>query len=247
MCGSCLNGLRAGRLGQVTLVDPRAVKSSTRVSLLHALVHAESYAIDLSWDMVARFGPRSPRGGSGAMPREFFDDWSRIAGEESRHYSLWHRRLGELGRSYGFMPAHAALWEAALKTSDDVLERLAVVHMVIEARGLDTFLPALARLERGGDEASVAIIKANHEEEVTHVGAGLRWFRFVCAERGIDDAIGEFHRIVRAKFGALKPPFNHAARLRAGMGQEWYMPLAMDAGAGAADAASAGEGGSDKE
>lgn len=39
------------------MTDPRKVKSSTRVTLVHALVHAEAYAMDLSWDIVARCGP----------------------------------------------------------------------------------------------------------------------------------------------------------------------------------------------
>ena len=44
------------RPSDVTMVPPAAVKSNSRLQKLHALVHAESYAIDLSWDMVVRFG-----------------------------------------------------------------------------------------------------------------------------------------------------------------------------------------------
>jgi Protein of unknown function (DUF455) len=36
-----------------------------------------------------------------------------------------------------------------------------------------------------------------------------------------------FHALIRAHFhGPLKPPFNDAARARAGFGPEWYLPLA---------------------
>lgn len=101
------------------------------------------------------------------MPRAFFDDWVKVAGEEAKHYSLWHARLGELGKTYGYVPArrccgvcilvcarpvgaciprmgryipaHATLWDSAEKTAGDILERLAIVHMVHEARGLDTY------------------------------------------------------------------------------------------------------------
>lgn len=66
----------------------------------------------------------------------------------------------------------------------------------------------------------------NHAEEITHVAAGVRWFVHVCAARGVADPVAEFHRIVRSKFGSLKPPFNDASRLAAGMTPEWYMPLA---------------------
>ena len=47
---------RPARPAGVTLVAPLRVKSSTRRHMLHSLVHAESYAIDLAWDLIARFG-----------------------------------------------------------------------------------------------------------------------------------------------------------------------------------------------
>lgn len=40
-----------------------------RTSLLHSIAHIESYAIDLSWDIVARFQ---------GMPKEFYDDWVQV-------------------------------------------------------------------------------------------------------------------------------------------------------------------------
>src|SRR5688500_5100658 len=39
-----------------------------RVALLHALAHIELNAIDLAWDLVARFC-------DAGLPRGFFDDW----------------------------------------------------------------------------------------------------------------------------------------------------------------------------
>jgi uncharacterized ferritin-like protein (DUF455 family) len=71
---------------------------------------------------------------------------------------------------------------------------------------------------------------------VEHVRLGLKWFRWVAARRreragatasGEADHVALFHDIVRrCHNGPLRPPFNHEARETAGMGQEWYMPLA---------------------
>ena len=43
-----------------------------RTALLHALAHIELNAIDLAWDIVARFA-------ANRLPRAFFDDWVGVA------------------------------------------------------------------------------------------------------------------------------------------------------------------------
>ncbi|RLN37391.1 hypothetical protein BBO99_00003862 [Phytophthora kernoviae] len=185
------------------------------------LAHAESYAIDLMWDIVARFMPLN-------LPRAFYDDWVRIAGEEADHFNSWAHRLTELGSFYGDLTGHEGLWDAAYETRDNILARLAVVHLVHEARGLDVFPNAVQRFKKASDEVSLTIIHKNYREETTHVGAGVRWFRYVC-ERDGEDAIGKFHEIVPQYYkGTLKPPFNTEARDKAGMLEEWYLPLSID-------------------
>ena len=105
-----------------------------RIALLHALAHIELNAIDLAWDLIARFGVR---GSATGWPRAFFDDWVAVAAEEAEHFSLLSDRLAALGSVYGDLPAHDGLWEAAAATAHDLLARLAVVPLVLEARGLD--------------------------------------------------------------------------------------------------------------
>jgi len=122
-----------------------------RIALLHALAHIELNAIDLGWDIVARFA------GEG-LPRDFFDDWIGVAAEEAGHFELLVARLADFGARYGDLPAHDGLWESALATADDLLARLAVVPLVLEARGLDVTPQMAARLERAGDAQSAAIL-----------------------------------------------------------------------------------------
>lgn len=66
------------------------------------------------------------------MPREFFTDFVKVAQDEGRHFSLLAIRLGELGSSYGALPAHDGLWDSAIATSNDLLARLAIEHCVHE-------------------------------------------------------------------------------------------------------------------
>jgi uncharacterized ferritin-like protein (DUF455 family) len=189
-----------------------------RVALLHALAHIELNAIDLAWDLVARFGDPG-------LPRAFFDDWLGVAAEEAEHFHLLSTRLAGLGSAYGALPAHDGLWEAASATAHDVIARLAIVPLVLEARGLDVTPAMILRLERAGDGESAAILARIYRDEIGHVAVGVRWFELLCRERGLDPQ-AVFHDRVRRYFtGALKPPFNRAARDQAGFPAAYYEPL----------------------
>lgn len=190
-----------------------------RVALLHALAHIELNAIDLAWDIIARFADQD-------LPKRFFDDWVAVARDEAIHHGLLCDRLADLGAAYGDLPAHDGLWEAALETAHDLVARLAVVPLVLEARGLDVTPDAVERLIRCGDQVSAAVLERIYRDEIVHVAAGRRWFEFVCRARGLDPLV-TWHALVRRHFrGALKPPFNDAARAAAGFAEEFYRPLA---------------------
>jgi uncharacterized ferritin-like protein (DUF455 family) len=189
-----------------------------RIALLHAVAHIELNAIDLAWDLVARFAP--------AMPRAFADDWVDVAEEEAKHFSLLAARLGDFGARYGDLPAHDGLWEAASATAHDLLARLAIVPLVLEARGLDVTPAMIERLRRFGDEESAAVLSTILDDEVGHVAAGVRWFRYLCAQQGHEPA-SLYRTLVRENFrGTLKPPFNDGARRRAGLEPAFYNELA---------------------
>ena len=190
-----------------------------RVAFLHAIAHIELNAIDLAWDIVGRFTAED-------LPRAFYDDWVIVAKDEAEHFDLLSRRLVELGAAYGDLPAHDGLWEAATSTADDLLARLALVPMVLEARGLDTTPTAVRRLRDAGDAASADILETIGVEEIPHVAAGVRWFEYLCARRSLEP-VATFRRLVDEHFrGTLKPPFNDDARAEAGFSPNYYQPKA---------------------
>src|SRR5579862_2573635 len=186
-----------------------------RIALLHALAHIELNAIDLAWDLIARFADAD-------LPPAFFDDWVGVAAEEAEHFDLLAARLAALGASYGALPAHDGLWEAAAATAHDLLARLAIVPLVLEARGLDVTPEMMRRLERAGDAASAAILERIYADEIGHVAAGRRWFEHLCRERGLDPALAFRANLRRHFSGGLKPPFNRAAREAAGLPAAFY-------------------------
>ena len=218
---------RPARPARPPLQPPRNMKRRRnlgslpgRFALIHALAHIELNAIDLGWDIIARFS-------GDALPRDFFDDWAGVAAEEAEHFALLSTRLAALGGEYGALPAHDGLWEAATATAHDLLARLAVVPLVLEARGLDVTPEMIDRLERAGDADSAAILGRIYADEIGHVAVGARWFERLCRERGLEPAATFRDRVRRHFAGALKPPFNHAARAQAGIPPSYYAPPVM--------------------
>ena len=192
-----------------------------RQALLHAVAHIELNAVDLHWDIIARFTDQP-------MPIGFYDDWVKAAAEESKHFNLICDCLEAMDSHYGALPAHAGMWRAAADTRDDLHGRLAVVPMVLEARGLDVTPGMIEIFRKAGDTGAVAALEVIYAEEVGHVAYGSKWFNWLCGRDGTDPK-DVFHALVRQYFhGALKPPFNEEKRADAGLPPDFYWPLTQE-------------------
>ncbi|ODT00565.1 MAG: rhamnosyltransferase [Erythrobacter sp. SCN 62-14] len=189
-----------------------------RIALWHSLAHIEFVAIDLALDMAGRFGAE--------MGEEFVSDFLGVAADEAMHFALLARKLESLGSHYGALPAHGGLWEAAYGTRHDVAARLAVVPMVLEARGLDVTPATLARVRAAGDAGGAKILARILDDEIRHVAYGTKHF-LRCAEMAQANPETLWQGLVKRHFGgSLKPPFNDSARLAAGLSREFYAAVA---------------------
>lgn len=198
----------------------RLGQAAGRVALLHAVAHIEFNAIDLAFDLLCRFAGATDI--DDAARADFVSDWITVGDDEARHFTSVCARLADFGASYGDLPAHDGLWQAALATADDLGARLAIAPLVLEARGLDVTPGMIARLRKAGDGDSAAVLEVIYAEEVGHVSAGARWFEHICRARGADPQAA-FRDYVATRFvGGLKEPFNVKARRAAGMPQSWY-------------------------
>jgi uncharacterized ferritin-like protein (DUF455 family) len=216
-----------GRPGRPKLVHPRELprrgfgSEEGRAAFIHAVAHIEFNAIDLAWDAVYRF-----RG----MPDGYYADWVSVASDEARHFAMLRKRLNEFGRDYGDFDAHNGLWEMAEKTARDGLARMALVPRVLEARGLDVTPGMIVKLRALGDEATAGILETILREEVAHVAAGSRWYRWHCQRAGVDPR-ARFRELLREHAtGVLHKPFNMEARLEAGFDAEELENLLAAAG-----------------
>lgn len=216
---------RPGRPVKPELLPPRDMPKRSitglkgRIALIHSLAHIELNAIDLAWDLVARCA-RLP------MPRAFFDNWVQVGLEEAKHFRLLDRRLIELDTFYGALPAHDGLWQAAEETGHNLISRLAIIPLVLEARGLDITPPMLEKVRDQGDDKTAEILEIIYRDEKRHVAFGTKWFLFACNRHGLKPE-PTFHEMVRKHFrGSLRPPFNDKARSQAGLTPGFYKPLA---------------------
>ncbi|NRB10530.1 MAG: ferritin-like domain-containing protein [Rickettsiaceae bacterium] len=212
------------KLLPATLMPKRAKAGSmkNKIALLHALAHIELNAIDLAWDIVGRDFTL----GSFKLPTKFYDDWLKVAKDEAKHYQLLTTRLQELGTNYGDLPAHDGLWESSMKTAGDFAARLAVVPMVLEARGLDVVPSMITNMQKQQDLETAKILQIIHDDEITHVAAGTKWFKAWCLHYNLDTK-KHWQQLVCTYFQSnLKRPFNDDSRHKAGLIRDWYEALA---------------------
>lgn len=200
---------------------PRRGKAGSergRIALWHALAHIEFVAIDLALDMAGRFGAQ--------LGPQFVSDFLRVAADEAMHFALIDRHLRTQGSHYGALPAHEGLWSAAHDTRHDVGARLAVVPMVLEARGLDITPAMIERVRSAGDERGARILERILDDEIAHVRFGSTHFKAVCKQLGEAPSAYWKTLVSRHFHGVLKPPFNDSARLAAGLSRDMYAALA---------------------
>ena len=171
---------------------------------IHAICHIEFNAINLALDAIYRFQE---------MPIEYYDDWIKVAIEESYHFTLLRKYLESLEYQYGDFDAHNGLWQMTVETDYDVLARMALVPRVLEARGLDV-TPSIKKKFSGSKyNKMVSILDIIFEDEIGHVKIGNFWYQYLCKKRKIDP-IKTFDQLIKKHIGTnLRGPFNIEARL----------------------------------
>ena len=206
-----------GRPNKPDLIAPKFVpkrKMDTvegRAILWHSLAHIEFNAMNLALDAIWRF----PN-----MPKTYYEDWLKVAKEESYHFSLINTHLQSFGFGYGDFPAHNSLWEMVERTSDSVIARMALVPRTMEARGLDAVPEIRDRFKQIQDERAVEILEIILHDEIGHVLVGNRWFNFLCANENLSPITTYRELAKKYRAPTLRGPFNFDAREKAGFTSE---------------------------
>jgi uncharacterized ferritin-like protein (DUF455 family) len=192
-------------------VPKRNSKNKGLIHTIHAIVHIEFNAINLALDALYRFQD---------MPEKYYQDWLKVAKEETKHFLLVQGYLQELGYQYGDFDAHNGLWLMTTQTDHDVMVRMALVPRVLEARGLDVTPNIKKKFIGSPYEKMIDILDIIFDDEIGHVAIGSYWFKKVCDERNLDSEQIFQKLIVEYVGDKLRAPFNFEARAEAGFSQK---------------------------
>jgi uncharacterized ferritin-like protein (DUF455 family) len=182
-----------------------------RAILWHSLAHIEFNAMNLALDAIWRFSN---------MPKAYYEDWLKVAKEESYHFSLINAHLQSFGYSYGVFPAHNSLWEMVERTADSVIARMALVPRTMEARGLDAVPEIRDRFKQIKDDRAVEILEIILHDEIGHVLVGNRWFNYLCVNENLSPIATYRELAEKYRAPTLRGPFNFPAREQAGFTSE---------------------------
>ena len=206
-----------GRPLKPELVSPKLVPKRRmdtlegKAGLLHALAHIEFNAMNLALDAIWRFPD---------MPKEYYEDWLKVAKEEAYHFGLINEHLQSLGFTYGDFTAHNSLWEMVERTTDSVMARMALVPRTMEARGLDAVPMIRDRFIQIKETRAIEILDIILRDEIGHVLIGNRWFNYLCAKKKISPITTYRELAAQYRAPVLKAPFNIEARKQAGFTAE---------------------------
>lgn len=151
-------------------------KDVGQARLLHDLASIELQAMELGLRTLIEF-PNTP------LP--FKQQLTQIILEESSHLKLCLEGIESFGFKWGEWPTHQKLWQCTSK-SDDLLDRILIVHRYLEGAGLDASEKILRRLHDSNFLVTKQVVKKIADDEIRHVQFGSQWFHFFCTSSGLD-------------------------------------------------------------
>ncbi len=105
---------------------------------------------------------------------EFRLGLARVMADEQRHTRMHMERAARLGVEFGQLPVNCYIWKQT-RTIDSLLDYVAVLPLVFEARNLDHTLELERAFLAVHDPKSAALMRRIHEDEIEHVAFGLQW------------------------------------------------------------------------
>ena len=159
-------------------------------------------------------------------PAEFRAGLSRVMSDEQRHTRMHMERAARLGLEFGQLPVNCYIWKQT-RSFETLLDYIAVLPLVFEARNLDHTLELEAAFKTVGDPRSAALMRRIHEDEIEHVAFGMHWLRKLKNPSDSDwDAFCKHLKWPMSPIKAVGDDFQRDARSRSGMTDEFIDRIA---------------------
>ncbi|MGJ8673879.1 DUF455 family protein [Rubritalea sp.] len=208
-------GVKADFPGTNRLDDDRE-----RGKMLHFLANHELLATELMALVLLKF-PNAPK--------EFRLGVYETLKEEQAHTLMYMRRMKECGVEFGELPVNDYFWRAVapMEQPMDFVSRLS---LVFEQANLDYSVHYAKLFREVGDGGTAAVLEKIYEDEIEHVGHGLKWFR-----KWKDQSKSDWEAFQTQLHFPLAPvrakgvaPYNAEGRKLAGIDNDWIEFLEVE-------------------
>lgn len=146
--------------------------------------------------------------------------------EEQMHTLMYLRRMRECGIEFGELPVNDYFWRlvSPMKSPMEFVTRL---NLTFEQANLDFSRHYSKLFRQVGDTSSASVLEKIYQDEIGHVGHGVKWFRH-WKQRGSSDW-DAFQTYMEFPFAAVKAkgkaPFNAEGRRLAGLDEDFISRL----------------------
>lgn len=191
-------------------------QGDVRGRLLHFFANHELLATELMALALLRFPD---------APKSFRLGLLQTLKDEQVHTRVYIDRMKELGVAFGQYPVTGFFWRTISRMSTP-LDYVSHLSLTFEQANLDYSKWYAEQFRIAGDPKTEAILDRIHQDEIGHVGYGLRWFR-----RWKDPSQTDWQAFKNHLTLPLSPsrakgaPFNVEARQKAGLNSEFIDEL----------------------
>ena len=205
------DGVRAKHPSQAKLVDEKE-----RGKLLHFFGNHELLATELMALAILKFPD---------APASFRRGLLETLKDEQIHTRLYMHRMEQCGVEFGELPLNDYFWKS-VSSMEDPLDYVTRLSLTFEQANLDYSREYGKVFHTVGDSATAKILNKIYQDEIEHVGFGLKWFRRWKASGKTDwDAYRERLIFPLSPARAKGNDFNAAGRLEAGLDRGFIQDL----------------------
>ena len=206
------SGIRADFPGSNRIIDDKE-----RGVMMHFLANHELLAAELMALVLLKFpeAPEDYRAGVYEAMRE-----------EQMHTQMYLRRMHDCGVSFGELPLNDYFWRV-VSSMDTVMDFVVRMNLTFEQANLDYSKYYAEQFRVIGDTGTAVVLDKIYQDEINHVGHGLKWLRHWKKKDHSDwEAFSSsLHFPLSPSRAKGMVPFNSEGRLDAGFDKEFISQM----------------------